>query len=36
MAQPHVVILGTGGSGLTAAIAAHDAGARVSVFEKYG
>jgi 3-oxosteroid 1-dehydrogenase len=34
MPQPHVVVLGTGGSGLTAAIAAHDAGARVSVFEK--
>src|SRR3954454_16238957 len=32
---PHVVVLGTGGSGLTAAIAAHDAGARVSVFEKH-
>ena len=29
-----VVVLGTGGSGLTAAIAAHDAGAKVSVFEK--
>jgi len=29
-----VVVLGTGGSGLTAAIAAHDAGARVRVFEK--
>ena len=29
-----VVVLGTGGSGLTAAIAAHDAGAKVKVFEK--
>ncbi len=29
-----VVVLGTGGSGLTAAIAAHDAGAKVRVFEK--
>ncbi len=33
-AQKHVVVLGTGGAGLTAAIAGHDAGARVSVFEK--
>jgi len=33
--RPHVVVLGTGGSGLTAAIAAHDAGAHVSVFEKH-
>jgi 3-oxosteroid 1-dehydrogenase len=32
---PHVVVLGTGGSGLTAAVAAHDAGAQVSVFEKH-
>ncbi|MBW8814319.1 MAG: FAD-dependent oxidoreductase [Caulobacterales bacterium] len=30
-----VVILGSGGSGLTAAIAAADAGARVQVFEKH-
>jgi 3-oxosteroid 1-dehydrogenase len=32
--KPHVVVLGTGGAGLTAAIAAHEAGARVSLFEK--
>tara|TARA_R110002124_G_scaffold105531_1_gene256538 strand:- start:2258 stop:3889 length:1632 start_codon:yes stop_codon:yes gene_type:complete len=30
-----VIILGSGGSGLTAAIAAHDAGADVRVFEKH-
>lgn len=30
-----VIILGTGGSGLTAAVAAHDAGAKVRVFEKH-
>lgn len=30
-----IVVLGTGGSGLTAAIAAHDAGADVTVFEKH-
>jgi succinate dehydrogenase/fumarate reductase flavoprotein subunit len=29
-----VIILGTGAAGLTAALAAHDAGARVGVFEK--
>ena len=29
-----VVVLGTGAAGLTAAIAAHDGGARVGVFEK--
>ncbi len=29
-----VTVLGTGGSGLTAAIAAHDAGANVQLFEK--
>ena len=29
-----VVVLGTGAAGLTAAIAAHDNGARVGVFEK--
>ena len=33
--RPHVVVLGSGGSGLTAAIAAADAGARVSIFEKH-
>ncbi|WP_296678829.1 FAD-dependent oxidoreductase [Novosphingobium sp.] len=31
-----VVVLGSGGAGLTAAIAAHDAGAQVSVYEKHG
>jgi len=31
---PHVIVLGTGGAGLTAAISAHEAGARVSLFEK--
>jgi len=31
---PHVIVLGTGGAGFTAAIAAHEAGARVSLFEK--
>jgi 3-oxosteroid 1-dehydrogenase len=35
MRQPRVIVLGTGGSGLAAAIAAHDAGASVSVYEKY-
>lgn len=30
-----VIVLGTGGSGLTAALAAHDAGADVTVFEKH-
>ncbi len=35
MAQVDVVVLGTGGAGLTAAIAAHEAGARVAVFEKH-
>lgn len=30
-----VVILGTGGSGLTAALAAHDSGAEVTVYEKH-
>ena len=30
-----IVVLGSGGSGLTAAIAAHDAGAEVTVFEKH-
>jgi succinate dehydrogenase/fumarate reductase flavoprotein subunit len=29
-----VVVLGTGGTGLTAAVAAHDFGAAVQVFEK--
>lgn len=32
--KSRVVVLGTGGAGLTAAIAAHDAGAKVKVFEK--
>ena len=32
--KPHVVVIGTGGAGLTAAIAAHEAGARVSLLEK--
>ena len=31
---PHVLVLGSGGAGLTAAIAAHEAGARVSLYEK--
>ena len=31
---PHVIVLGTGGAGLTAAISAHEAGAHVSLFEK--
>lgn len=31
---PRIVVLGTGGAGLTAAIAAHDAGADVQVLEK--
>ena len=31
---PHVIVLGTGGAGFTAAISAHEAGARVSLFEK--
>ncbi|MEY4237942.1 MAG: hypothetical protein RL339_543 [Pseudomonadota bacterium] len=30
-----VIVLGTGGAGLTAAIAAHDSGAAVTVFEKH-
>src|SRR5579859_7921180 len=30
-----VVVLGTGAAGLTAALAAHDAGARVALFEKH-
>ena len=30
-----VIVLGTGGSGLTAALSAHDAGAEVHVFEKH-
>lgn len=30
-----VIVLGTGGSGLTAALAAHDAGEDVTVFEKH-
>jgi succinate dehydrogenase/fumarate reductase flavoprotein subunit len=35
MSKRHVVVLGTGGAGLTAAIAAHDGGARVTVIEKH-
>src|SRR5947207_14226994 len=35
MGKPHIVVLGSGGAGLTAAIAACDAGARVSLFEKH-
>lgn len=31
---PHVLILGTGGAGFTAALSAHEAGARVSLYEK--
>ncbi|MBN8844414.1 MAG: FAD-binding protein [Sphingomonadales bacterium] len=31
---PHVLVLGTGGAGFTAALSAHRAGARVSLFEK--
>lgn len=31
----HVVVLGTGGAGLTAAISAHAGGAKVSVYEKH-
>lgn len=34
-AGPRVIVLGTGGAGLTAAIAAHDAGAQVQIFEKH-
>lgn len=30
-----VIVLGTGGSGLTAALAAHDSGAKVTVYEKH-
>jgi succinate dehydrogenase/fumarate reductase flavoprotein subunit len=30
-----VIVLGTGAAGLTAALAAHDAGARVALFEKH-
>jgi succinate dehydrogenase/fumarate reductase flavoprotein subunit len=31
---PHVIVLGTGGAGFTAALSAYEAGARVSLFEK--
>jgi succinate dehydrogenase/fumarate reductase flavoprotein subunit len=34
--QFDVVVLGTGAAGLTAAMAAHDAGAHVGLYEKYG
>ena len=34
MDKRRVVVLGTGGAGLTAALAAHDSGAEVQVFEK--
>ena len=31
---PHVLVLGTGGAGFTAALSAHETGARVSLFEE--
>jgi succinate dehydrogenase/fumarate reductase flavoprotein subunit len=31
---PHVLVLGTGGAGFTAALSAHEAGARVSLVRK--
>src|SRR3954466_5053281 len=34
MGEYDVVVLGTGAAGLTAAIAAHEGGARVGIFEK--
>lgn len=35
MGSPKVIVLGSGASGLTAAIAAHDRGAQVQVYEKH-
>jgi succinate dehydrogenase/fumarate reductase flavoprotein subunit len=34
MADLDVIVLGTGAAGLTAAITAHEEGARVGIFEK--
>ena len=35
MPQFDVVVLGSGAAGRTAALAAHDAGAKVGLFEKF-